>query len=400
VGAIPTREKVHRASPSDVLVHSHSPVDIASTVVATVKRCGRRSLMTLTTERITELRAKRRRAAVATLVATTGGAIRRLGEAMWVDDHGAIVGSVTIGGCVDGRAVELAEHVLRSGTSQRVSLPLGDEDAWAFGMTCAGNVDLLIEPVDVMSPDDPVACAADAVSAALRSGHAAIEVVSIGPAPQRLVIVDDGTRHGSLGDDELDTTIAARSGDLIEQRAVGLIDVTGRAGSNQVFVQTHAPPASIIIMGATDVAVALVRLAGPLGYHTTVVDGRDRWANRERFPTADEISVGMPSELIAAMPLVPVSALVLVAHDFKYDLPVLEIALKSRLGYIGVLGSERRARVIRETLSAMGFAERDIDRVRIPVGLPIGARTPAEIALSVLAEVVAMRSGRAPSRGT
>src|SRR5215218_10158726 len=112
--------------------------------------------MTLAADRINELREKGARAAVVTLVATTGGAIRRLGETMWVDDHGAIVGSVTIGGCVDARAVELAEEALRTGVSQRVSLPLGDEDAWAFGMTCAGNVDLLVEPVDGAAHDDPV----------------------------------------------------------------------------------------------------------------------------------------------------------------------------------------------------------------------------------------------------
>src|SRR5215216_8100784 len=140
--------------------------------------------MTPTSERIAELRAKGRRAAVATLVATTGGAIRRLGETMWVDDHGDIVGSVTIGGCVDGRAVELAENVLRSGESQRVSLALGDEDAWAFGMTCAGNVDLLVEAVDVAAADDPVAVAATVVSDAIRNGQSALEVVSLGTTPR------------------------------------------------------------------------------------------------------------------------------------------------------------------------------------------------------------------------
>jgi xanthine dehydrogenase accessory factor len=355
--------------------------------------------MTLTTERITELRAKRRRAAVATLVATTGGAIRRLGETMWVDDQGAIVGSVTIGGCVDGRAVELAEDVLRSGASQRVSLPLGDEDAWAFGMTCAGNVDLLVEPVDVTSPDDPVANAADAIAGALRAGHAAIEVVSTGATPRRFVLLDDGTRHGSLGDEALEAAIAGRVAEFIETRAVGLISVPSRNGTSEVFVHVHAPPASIIIMGATDVAVALVKLAGPLGFHTTVIDGRERWANHERFPTADVIHVGMPSELIARLPLVSASALVLVAHDFKYDLPVLEVALNSKVGYIGVLGSQRRALVIRETLATMGFTPEAIDRIRIPVGLRIGARTPGEIALSVLAEVIAVRSGRVAVRG-
>src|SRR5215216_2021003 len=132
--------------------------------------------MTPTSDRINELRAKGRRAAVVTLVATTGGAIRRLGETMWVDDHGAIMGSVTIGGCVDGRAVELAEEVLRTGACRHVSLPLGDEDAWAFGMTCAGTVDLLVEPVDVTRGDDPLAMAADAVRDAMQAGCSAVEV--------------------------------------------------------------------------------------------------------------------------------------------------------------------------------------------------------------------------------
>src|SRR3954470_5130920 len=135
--------------------------------------------MTLTADRISELREKGCRAAVVTLVATTGGAIRRLGETMWVDDHGAIVGSVTIGGCIDARAVELAEEALRSGKCARVSLPLGDEDAWAFGMTCAGNVDVLVEPVDVARRDDPLALATDAVRDAVRSGRTAIEAAAL-----------------------------------------------------------------------------------------------------------------------------------------------------------------------------------------------------------------------------
>jgi xanthine dehydrogenase accessory factor len=355
--------------------------------------------MTSTTERITELRAKRRRAAVATLVATTGGAIRRLGETMWVDEHGSIVGSVTIGGCVDGRAVEMAEDVMRSGNAQRVSLPLGDEDAWAFGMTCAGTVDLLVEPVDVTSPDDPVANAADVVRESLREGHSVVEVASTGQATRRFVVLDDGTRYGSLGDETLEEAIETRATSLIGARAVGLVKLPSATGTSEVFVHVHAPPASIVIIGATDVAVALVRLAGPLGFHTTVIDGRERWANRERFPTADVVHVGMPSELIAGMPLVAASVLVVVAHDFKYDLPVLEVALGSPVGYIGVLGSRRRAGVIREALAKMGFPADAIDRVRVPVGLDIGARTPAEIALSVLAEIVAVRSGHVETGG-
>ena len=350
--------------------------------------------MTLTSERIAELRARGRRAAVATLVATTGGAIRRLGETMWVDDHGTIVGSVTIGGCVDGRAVELAEDVLRTGESRRVSLALGDEDAWAFGMTCAGNVDLLVEAVDVTAAHDPVACAADAVGDAIHNGRSALEVVATGPTPRRLVMLDDGTRVGSLGSAALDRAVSELATDLIDARTIGMVALPTPDGDVDVFVHAHAPPPAVIVMGATDVAAVLVRLAGPLGFHTTVIDGRERFANRERFPTADALHVGMPSGLIAGMDLTPAAALVLVSHDFKYDLPVLEVALRSRVGYIGVLGSRRRAAVIRDALASLGLSSDAIARVRIPVGLDIGARTSGEIALSILAELVAVRSGK------
>ena len=353
--------------------------------------------MTQTADRISELRAKGRRAAVATLVATTGGAIRRLGETMWVDDQGAIVGSVTIGGCVDGRAVELAEEALRSGNSRRVSLPLGDEDAWAFGMTCAGAVDLLVEPVDVHTLADPVAIAADTVTDALRRGASAVEAIALGVRPLRLVVLDDGTRVGTLGGEALDAEFLARAAALIEERTTGVIALPTDRGSIEVFVQVHAPLPALVIVGATDVAAALVQLAKPLGFDTTVIDGRDRWANRERFPSADALLIGMPSELVATVPLVPSTALVLLSHDFKYDLPVLEVALRTRVGYIGVLGSRRRANAVREFLSGVGASEEDMRRVRIPVGLDIGARAPAEIALSILAQLIAIRSGRRES---
>jgi xanthine dehydrogenase accessory factor len=351
-----------------------------------------------TSERIAELRANGRRAAVATLVATTGGAIRRLGETMWVDDHGLIVGSVTIGGCVDGRALELADDVLRSGTSRRVSLPLGDEDAWAFGMTCAGNVDLLVEPVTACAPDDPVTLATMAVAAAVRDGQSAVELVSLAGRPARLVVLDDGTRYGSLGSSALDDAAAGRASSLIDARASGVITVPAGESTAELFAQVHAPPPTVILVGATDVAAALVPLATQLGYRATVIDSRERWATPDRFPAAHELHVGMPSELISAMPLTPASALVLVAHDFKYDLPVLEVAMRSRVGYIGVLGSRRRAAVIHEFLESIGATPDDIARVRIPIGLDIGARTPAEIALSVLAELVAVRAGRVGAR--
>lgn len=351
--------------------------------------------MTTTSDRITELRTNGRRAAVATLVATTGGAIRRLGETMWVDDQGAIVGSVTIGGCVDGRAVEMAEEVLRTGRSRRASLPLGDEDAWAFGMTCAGNVELYVEPVDARGANDPIAAATDALTTAVRAGKAAVEARSMGDRPMRLVVLDDGTRHGTLGDATLDDELARRASALIDERTTGIVSLPASGATSEVFVQVYAPPPSVVIVGATDAAAMLVQLARPLGFHTTVFDGRERWATHERFPNVDVLRVGIPSELVARLELGPANALVLLSHDFKYDFPVLEVALRTRVGYIGVLGSRRRARAIADFLSSIGASADDVARVRVPIGLDIGARTPAEIALSVLAELVAVRNRRA-----
>jgi xanthine dehydrogenase accessory factor len=368
-------------------------MDIAARARVSAWRTNART-MTQTADRISELRAKGRRAAVATLVATTGGAIRRLGETMWVDDHGAIIGSVTIGGCVDGRAVELAETALRTGASQRASLPLGDEDAWAFGMTCAGDVDLLVEPVDATVSSDPVAVAADAVTDALQRGCAAIEAVSLGVAPSRLVVTADGTTVGTLGSTALDMALAARASELIDDRATGVIAIAGEHGPTELFVQVHAPLPALVVVGATDVATLLVQLAKPLGFNTTVVDGRDRWATRDRFPAADALLLGMPSEVVGTLPLEPSTALILLSHDFKYDLPVLEVALRSRVGYIGVLGSRRRASAVRDFLTGIGTSDEDMARVRIPVGIDIGARAPAEIALSILAELVAFRGTR------
>lgn len=350
--------------------------------------------MTQTADRISELRTNGRRAAVATLIATTGGAIRRLGETMWVDEHGAIVGSVTIGGCVDARAIDLAEAVLQTGASRRVSLPLGDEDAWAFGMTCAGNVELLVERVDVNDTADPVSAASGTVAQALQRGCSALEAVSLGARSQRLVVLTDGTRVGTLGSAMLDDGVAARAPSFIDRQMTGVVAVERDGDTEDVFIQVHAPLPSVIVVGATDVAVSLVQLAKPLGFNTTVIDGRERFANRERFPSADAVTVGMPSEVIAGLPLVPSAALVLLSHDFKYDLPVLEVALRSRVGYIGVLGSQRRAVAIREFLAGIGASADDIARVRIPVGIDIGARAPSEIALSVLAELIALRGGR------
>jgi xanthine dehydrogenase accessory factor len=161
----------------------------------------------------------------------------------------------------------------------------------------------------------------------------------------------------------------------------------------RAFIEVVAPPALLLVVGAGHVAMPLTELARVLGYRTVVVDGRPRFATPERFPDVDELRVGIPSELVREYPLGPSTALVLVAHDYKYDLPVLRHALGTDLGYIGMLGSRRRGATILQLLRDDGLPEDAITRVRVPIGLDLGARSAPEIALAILAEIQAVRGG-------
>jgi xanthine dehydrogenase accessory factor len=161
----------------------------------------------------------------------------------------------------------------------------------------------------------------------------------------------------------------------------------------RAFVEVIAPPALLLVVGASHVAMPLTTLARTLGYRTVVIDGRPRFATPERFPDVDDLKIGIPSELITGYPLVRSTALVLVAHDYKYDLPVLRHALAKDVGYIGMLGSSRRGAAILKLLREEGVDEASLSRVRVPIGLDLGAKSAPEIALAVLAEIQAVRGG-------
>lgn len=310
---------------------------------------------------------------------------------MWVDDAGRILGSVTIGGCVDARVVEASERALADGAPALLSLALGDEDAWAIGMTCAGRVEVLLEPVDAHGDDDAVLGALRAADAEVAAGRPAVLVAPLSGPPRRLVVLRNGA-VGTLGDPHLDDAAAAEAASLLAGGASGLRTV-GRPGV-RLYFERHAPPLMLVVFGATHVAMALVELARVLGFRTVVVDGRDRLATRDRFPGADEILVGMPSELAARLPLGRETFVVLLSHDYKYDLPVLQAVLATDAAYVGVLGSRRRGRALLDALAGAGVPPHQLARVRIPVGLDLGGSSPADIALSVLAEAVATHHGR------
>lgn len=335
-----------------------------------------------------------RRAAVATLVATHGTSPKDPGAKMWVGEDGSILGSVTIGGCVDARVIEESARVLATGTPQLLAMSLGDEDAWTLGMTCGGTVEILVEPVDPSLTGDTVSDALQLAERTVTAGRRAVIVAPLGASRERIVVSDGESPIGSLGDAALDAAAIAAAAEVLASGTSGARTVSVGGAEHRLYFEIHAPPATLVIFGATHVAMPLTELAHTLGLRSVVVDGRERFASRERFPLADEILVGMPSEIAEQMSLGGESMVVLLAHDYKYDLPVLRAVLATDAAYIGLLGSQRRGKALLEFLAADGVSEDQLSRVRVPVGLDIGAKSAAEIALSVLAEALAVRRGR------
>jgi xanthine dehydrogenase accessory factor len=332
------------------------------------------------------------RAALATLVDTRGTTPRKEGAKMWVGEGGRVLGSVTIGGCVDAQVMAEAEEVLGAdGRPRLLRLDLGDEDAWEIGLTCGGTIEVLLEPVALGSARAGALPLYETLRAHGAAGGAGALVTRLDP-PQtaaKLLVLDDGRREGTLGDAALDEAAvsAAREGfSTGASRTLAL-------GSARVFVELHVPPPILLVVGAGHVAMPLTGLAKLVGFRTVVIDGRPRFATRERFPEVDDLVIGMPSEEVRRVPMRASTAVVLVAHDYKYDLPVLRHVLDTPAGYVGMLGSRRRGDAILRLLREEGVGEEQLQRIRVPIGLDLGARTAPEIALAILAEAVAARQG-------
>ena len=346
-------------------------------------------------EQFASVEAAGRPAALATLVAAAGTTPKKAGATMWVSEDGALLGSVTIGGCVDSRVIERAEAVVASGRSELLRMTLGDEDAWELGLTCGGEVDVLVQRVDPASAEDPSVVAYRAARSAYDAGRASVVVARLDGRRERLAVDEDGTTVGTLGDKLLDGhAMEVARARLAGAQLSGVGSVTLNEEDVPLFFERLAPPESVIIYGASHVAMSLATFARELGMRTVIVEGRERMATKTRFPTADEIHVGMPSEIAEQLRTTRHSYIVLLAHDYKYELPVLREVLRSSAAYVGMLGSRRRGETIRSMLREEGFTTAELSRLRTPIGLAIGAKSAAEIALAIAAEIVAVREGR------
>ncbi|WP_282082430.1 XdhC family protein [Streptomyces tendae] len=334
--------------------------------------------------------------AVATVVAVGGSAPRPTGAALAVDADGTVVGSVS-GGCVEGAVYELCRQALQDGETVLERFGYSDEDAFAVGLTCGGVIDVLVAPVRTGDPVRPALAAA--LAAAARGETAAVARVVSGPAAllgRALVVHADGSRTGGLGGHpELDRTAAVEAGSFLAAGRTGTLEV-GEQGSRcgaplTLLVESSVPPPRMIVFGAIDFASALTRVGRFLGYHVTVCDARPVFATRARFPDADEIVAEWPHTYLARTVVDARTVLCVLTHEAKFDIPLLRLALRLPVAYVGAMGS-RRTHLDREArLREAGVSDRELARLRSPIGLDLGARTPEETALSIAAEIVATR---------
>ncbi|MCX4765812.1 XdhC family protein [Streptomyces sp. NBC_01275] len=351
--------------------------------------------------------------AVATVVAVGGSAPRQPGAALAVDADGTAIGSVS-GGCVEGAVYALCQQALDDGESVLERFGYSDDDAFAVGLTCGGIIDILVTPVRVGDPVRPVI--ATGLRAAARGEAAALARIVTGPTDlvgrALLVRSDGGYGNGSYDGNaydgnaydggfgahpELDRTVAAEAGAFLDAGRTGTLEI-GEQGSRcgaplTVLVESSVPPPRMIVFGAIDFASALVKVGRFLGYHVTVCDARPVFATRARFPEADEIVVDWPHRYLERTEVDARTVLCVLTHDAKFDVPLLRLALRLPVAYVGAMGSRRTHLDRNDRLREVGVTELELARLRSPIGLDLGARTPEETALSIAAEIVANRRG-------
>ncbi|MFG2340864.1 XdhC family protein [Streptomyces yangpuensis] len=336
--------------------------------------------------------------AVATVVAVGGSAPRQPGAALAVDSEGTAIGSVS-GGCVEGAVYELCRQALEDGRTVTERFGYSDDDAFAVGLTCGGIIDILVTPVPAGSAARGVFEAA--LAAASRGEAAALARIAEGPDElmgRAVLVRTDGPFAGGLGGHpELDRTVAEEARAMLDAGRTGVLEIgaDGRLCGEplKVLVESSVPPPRMIVFGAIDFASALVRIGKFLGYRVTVCDARPVFATKNRFPEADEIVVDWPHRYLESTEVDGRTVLCVLTHDAKFDVPLLELALRLPVAYVGAMGSRRTHEDRNKRLRDVGVTELELARLRSPIGLDLGARSPEETALSIAAEIVANRRG-------
>jgi xanthine dehydrogenase accessory factor len=332
---------------------------------------------------------------VGLVVDTWQSAPRPPGAAMLVGPDGSVVGSVS-GGCVEGAVYDLADDVRRTGRPVLQRYGVSDSDAAEVGLTCGGIIDVFVMPMDRTTFPH-----LREVATAVREGRpVGVAIVIAHPDGDRLgrnLVVDQGGATGSLGSSRLDDAVRDDAQGMLLQGRTAIVhygrDGERRGDETAVFIASYAPRPRMIVFGAIDFAGAVARVGAFLGYHVTVCDARPTFATAARFPEADEVVVDWPHRYLQRVEPGPRTVVCVLTHDPKFDVPLLEIALRMPLAYVGAMGSRRTHEKRLAQLRERGLTDDELVRLHAPVGLDIGARTPEETAVSIAAEIIRARWG-------
>ena len=316
--------------------------------------------------------------AIATVVATRRSAPRPIGSKLGVSEGGELAGSVS-GGCVENEVYGAAREVLAGGPSRLLTYGISDDLALEVGLPCGGEIDVFVD-----APDEAVL---ERILQAAEGGERAVHFTVVdGPeAGSELLVLEDGETAGS-GPGELATHAEA----LIRGKRSQILELEGRT----VFADVVGPPPRVLIFGAVDTAESLCRACNMIGWHSIVADARGKFATAERIPSAGELIVGWPEEVLERVRPDHDTAVVVLTHEEKFDVPALLGALATEAFYVGAMGSRRAQERRRERLLEAGVDEAVLERIFGPSGLDLGAQSPAETALSILGEILAVRAGR------
>lgn len=331
----------------------------------------------------------------ALLVGVEGSAPLEPGASMLVSDRDEVEGTIT-GGCVEGAVVAEARSVLAGADARTLSFGFSDELAGTVGLTCGGTVDVFVHELAGAAADVEV----EALEAVRGGRPVAIATLLDGPGAGAKLALTEGVRRGTLGGPELLDHSVARDAAAMLERGRTAIRRYGADGATLgaevgVHIRSFAPPPQLLLFGATDFSLALARIGSELGFRPTICDPREPFVRAPRFEEAAGVVVGWPDAAFSSLDLGPRDAVLILTHDPKFDEPAVAGALSSEAGYVGALGSRKTTAERNRRLLEAGLEEDRLARLHAPCGLDIGSGTPEEVAISVLAEIIASRSGRA-----
>ena len=322
----------------------------------------------------------------AVVVRVIGSAPRGVGATLLVAEDGRLAGSVS-GGCVESAVADQVLAARRGGYRRLVRYESTDDEGWSVGLSCGGAIDVLIEPA---VRAEVIAAAEANLDAAVATWLPVGDVPAGAPGEAPSLVVDaQGNTSGTLGRLNLDRAVIQLAQESIAEGRSRTVDLPEGA----VFIEVFAARPRLVVVGAGQIAIHLAALARELGFYTVVLDPRSAFATRERFPRADEIIVGWPDEVADRAGIGPQAHVAVLSHDPKIDGPALEIALRRGCRYVGLLGNRRTQADRVARLRAAGLGPEQLERLRGPIGLDLGGDSPPEIALAILAEIVAQRHG-------